>query len=379
MKKTVFLNKTLLNSKAMSLTLVITSLSAGGAERVMSILANYWAEKGVNITLLTFDDGSEPPFYPLHPKINHRPLNVFGKTNGLMEKLSGNIKRILVLRSALKKYRGKAIISFMALTNITALIAAIGLRIPVIVSERVDPKFSLQQCVWRILRRLTYPMADKVTVLTQTAVSFFSPAIQRKTSVIPNPVLAPPPNRIYKKENTKKTILAMGRLENQKGFDLLIEAMSEILPEFPDWTLHIWGQGPLLESLQELRNELGLQNKVQFPGLTKNPYEVMKKADLYVMSSRFEGFPNVLVEAMACGLPVISFGCGGPRDIIRDGIDGLLVPPEDVQALSIAIEELMRDEQKRKRLSRRAPEVLERYRLDKIMALWDTLIREVNQ
>jgi GalNAc-alpha-(1->4)-GalNAc-alpha-(1->3)-diNAcBac-PP-undecaprenol alpha-1,4-N-acetyl-D-galactosaminyltransferase len=377
METTTALKKNFLIKRTMSLTLVISSLSGGGAERVLTILANYWAEKGVEINLLTFDDGSESPFYPLHPAVNHQTLNVFGETTGLWGQLSGNIKRILVLRAALKKSRGEAIISFMTGTNITTLIAGIRLRIPVIVCERVEPSFSIPKNIWWVLRKLTYPMADKVTVLTQSAVAFFSPAIQRKISVIPNPVLAPPPNGTCKKEHTKKTLLAMGRLEEQKGFDLLLRAMAEISPKFPDWTLDIWGQGQLLESLQELRDQLGLQHKVQFPGITKNPYEVMKKADLFVMSSRFEGFPNALAEAMACGMPVISFGCDGPRDIIRDGIDGLLVPPEDAQALSAALGQLMGDKEKCKRLSSRAPEVIERYGLNKVMAEWESLIEEV--
>jgi len=362
----------------LTLTLIIPAITAGGAERVMSILANYWAKKGWDITLLTCDDGSKPPFYPLDPKITHCPLNITNKSSSFIDKISNNIKRTLVLRKALKKNPSQPVISFITETNILTLIAGMGLGLPIIVCERNDPNFSFRNHGWRILRNKTYPLASRIVLQIESSVSYFSSGIQRKITVIPNPAIKPVFNGRIKKDQTgSKILLAMGKLTKQKGFDLLLKAFAEISPKFPNWTLRIWGEGPLRDSLEKLRNQLELQNKVQFPGLTKQPNEIMRNADLFVMSSRYEGFPNVLVEAMACGLPVISFACHGPRDIIRDGVDGVLVPPEDVPALSVALEQLMDDEEKRKRLSACSPEVLERFGLDKVVALWDNLLQEV--
>ncbi len=363
----------------MQLTLVIYSLTSGGAERVMSIIANYWAAKEWAITLLTMDDGSVPPFYNLDSRIKHIPLGIARSSPNLLVALWNNLKRIWTLRSVIIKSKPDAVISFLDTTNVLTILATQGLKIPVIVDEQIHPAMLPCGRTWEILRQWTYTRADRVVAITTRALNYFSPQIQSRGCVIPNPALS-----VDLGENSshkllyKPCIIAMGRLEEQKGFDLLLQAFAQLKDRYPDWKLLVLGEGSLRSHLESLRDRLGLADRVDLRGVVKNPHEFLKQADIFVMSSRFEGFPNALCEAMACGLPVISTDCpSGPQEIIRDGVDGILVPNEDVSALVAAMERLISDEGERKRLAVRASEVTERFGIEKIMGMWEALLREV--
>jgi len=164
----------------------------------------------------------------------------------------------------------------------------------------------------------------------------------------------------------------MGRLVPQKGFDLLLEAFSRIADRYPEWSVKVLGKGPLQGQLEAQAESLGLKSRVTFAGVVSDPFPILRAADLFVFSSRFEGFGNALAEAMACGLPVISFDCpSGPADIIRDGMDGILVLAENVAGLAGAMDRLMGNAAERERLARRAPEVLARFSLESVLALWE--------
>jgi glycosyltransferase involved in cell wall biosynthesis len=364
----------------MRITLVICSLDVGGAERVMTTMANYWAEKGWCISLLTLVDGSRPPFYKLHRAICHRALGIAGFSKTLYERIVNNFRRIGALRAAIRKTSPNIVISFLSQTNVLTILATLGLEVPVIVEEHIDPHEQPIERAWALLRRWSYPRATRVVMLAERSLRYFSASVQKRARVIPNPTvvsLAPEIENASSSEREEKKIISMGRLVPQKGFDTLIQVFASVVAKHPHWKLEIWGDGPARQSLEGLATKLGIQDRVSLPGITSEPFEKMRCADLFVLSSRYEGFPMVLCEAMACGLPVISFDCvSGPREIIRDGVDGVLVPNGDVDSLANTMSRLMTDPQERFRLAKRAPEVLDRFGVHRVMGMWEDLIRE---
>jgi GalNAc-alpha-(1->4)-GalNAc-alpha-(1->3)-diNAcBac-PP-undecaprenol alpha-1,4-N-acetyl-D-galactosaminyltransferase len=360
------------------ITFVISSLSAGGTERVLSTMASYLAEEGWPVSILTLDDGREAPFYCLHPGVAHTALSLASPSANAVEGVINNMHRAIVLRRAITQTSPHAVVGFSASTSVLTLVATRGLRVPVIACERNDPWRRPIGTAWEKLRRWSYSWAACLVVQTERARSYFPPALQHKIRVIPNPVNPAAAGLALAPRKDRHTVIAMGRLIELKGFDLLVRASAKVLPHRPCWSLEIWGDGPLRSALDTLVDGLGLRGRVRMPGRTDQPYEKMQAADLFVLPSRSEGFPNALCEAMACGLPVISFDCpNGPREIVRDGIDGVLVPPEDVDGLAAAMDRLMADESERRRLATRAPQVLARFGTPQVMAVWEETIQQV--
>ncbi len=339
----------------------------------MAALANAWAERGDKVTLITFDDGTKIPFYPLSARVNHVALNVLKNSSGKWQSIQQNFKRIFVLRSAIKAAAPEVVISFLLRSNVRVLLAMVGMEIPVIISERDDPFHAKPGKFWQWLAKITYPWATKITVHTKQVTQFFPSSLQRKIFVIPNPVLI---ESIVPPRSEGQKIIAIGRLEEQKAFDILLRAFVSIQDEFPEAILTIYGAGSQRETLELLSKELNLQDRVNFPGVTNNIVEELNKANLFVQSSRWESFGNALCEAMATGLPVVSTACLGPQAIIRDGVDGLLVPTENVEALADAIRRIFNDQELRVKLASRAPEIAERFPLERMLIQWQEIVGE---
>lgn len=352
------------------------SLWAGGAERVMSILANAWAGQGRDVTVLTLA-ASATDFYALAPSVRRVGLDVMADSAGLASALLNNARRGAAVRRAIRAARPEVVISFGEQNNVLALFATRGLRCPVIVSERVDPSQHPAGALWERLRRVSYPWADAVAVQTEAVAQWVAREIgPLRTAVIPNPVrpLAVPPG--IERNPAAPTLIAMGRLVHQKGFDLLIEAFARLADKHPAWRLTIVGEGALRGELEAQAARLA--ERVHFTGRVTEPEAHLGRADVFVLSSRYEGFPNVLLEAMSLGLPVVSFDCpSGPSAIIRHREDGVLVPAGDVSALAAALDGVMADTALRHRLGDNARAVVERFGTDSILARWDALMTEV--
>jgi glycosyltransferase involved in cell wall biosynthesis len=371
----------MLSATTMRLTLVTSSLSCGGAERAVVLLAEGFLKKGHNVSVVTLT-GTGTDFYKLPDKVHRLTLNIAKKSPTLIHALWNNGYRLLVLRQAIRSLQPEVVISFLDQTSILTLLALIKTSYPVIVNEQNNPAIASTD-LWKKLRRVTYPHSAMVVSASQGVDYYFDWLPKTKRAVIYNPLV---PLHHYSSKNNlikgadpdKKWVIAMGRLVYQKGFDILLSAFQKIASSHSDWQMLILGEGELRPELEALKESLGLTHQVLFPGLISNPFPVLKSSKLFVLSSRFEGFGNVLIEAMACRLPVISTDCpSGPREIIRHEVDGLLVPNENVKALAAAMERLMSDEAERKRLAARAPEVAERFSLEKIIGIWEELMAEV--
>jgi len=360
----------------MHLALVISSLTSGGAERVLSELANHWVSKGHKVSFITFATSVAVPFYSLDSKINLIQLDQSQHTSSPLKRFLNSFKRILVLRKTLQQLTPDRIVSFVDITNITTLISSIGIKTPVVVSERIDPNFHKIPPFYAWLRLKVYPLCSKLIVQTTNAATYFPKQFNQCIEIIPNPVSPPV---IEKKDYAQRitSIVSIGRLEQQKDHKTLIRSLSRLLKTHPDLTLTIYGEGRERKNLETLITSLALQDKIHLPGTTHNIQEALLNADLFVFPSHYEGFPNALCEAMAVGLPVIASNCSGTTDILRDGIDGRLFPIGDVGALTKIALELLEDPVQSRALGTRAKEVSVRFSPTRIFALWDNILEEI--
>ncbi len=361
----------------MKITLVIYGLGSGGAERVMSILANYWIAHGWDITLIMLVDPTRRPFYQLDPRIKLKSLGIAEESGTKLNAIRNAWQRVSILRREIIASQADAAISFMNSVNVYNILACANLNIATIVSEHTYPGATDASKIWQLLMKWSYRYADVVTVLTQSAVPFYPVAEGYRTIVMPNPIVTPSPAVVTERLLPPKSLISIGRLDARKGFDLLMAAFHKIQAKYPDWQLTILGEGSRRSQLEQLRSQLQLTDRVHLPGAVHNVQDYLYQADLFVMPSRTEGFPMALCEAMACGLPVIATDClSGPRDIIHHGVDGMLVPTEDVDALAAELDALISNPAKRQQLAQNAPNVLDRFGLDRVMAMWTNTIEQ---
>lgn len=368
----------------MNVLLIIYSLHSGGAERVTANLANHWAEKGWRVTVVTLASAADD-FYQLHPAVNRISLDNAGDSRSSLSAIVNNLRRVWALRRVLRQHRPDMALAMMSTTNILLALAAVGIPgVKKLGSEHIYPPRILLGWAWEAMRVWTYGWLDAVVALTGESADWIkSHTHARRVPVIPNaaswPLFAQPPLlQIPQRQAGQYRLLAVGRLAPQKGFDLLIQAFQRLGAEFPRWQLCILGEGSERPVLQAQIDAAGLQDRIHLLGLAGNVGQWYEAADLYVMSSRFEGFPNTLVEAMACGLPAVSFDCDtGPRDIIRHEVDGLLVPVGGVAALEAALRRLMDDDGLRQRFAANAVDARERFSLERVAGMWERLFEEL--
>ena len=363
----------------MRIFFLTSSLESGGAERVATTLCNAWASRGDEVTLVPTFLGGGIPFYEVSENVEIVYLaDVVGVKN---KNILSYAKRIFALRSLVSDKESDVIISFLPNVNVAAILFSVGLRIPLIICERRDPSSQPCSSIWEFACKLTYRFADMLTVQSEsveaTVIDVY-PGL-RKVRSIPNPL----PESILlhqrKEDNGRKVLLSLGRLSDEKQIEKIINIFSDLSSQHDDWDLHVYGDGPLKLTLENQVNKLQMQDRIILKGRTNNPWDVMAAADVFVMASKFEGFPNALLEAMAVGLPCVVYDCpSGPQEITQGGVDAVLVPLNDEGAMLLALDEIMGDEVSRITLGARAREsVLRRFQLATVIGKWDELFKEV--
>ena len=348
----------------MKILFIISSLGSGGAERVLSTLANYWSDKNRwEIVILTVFSNQ---FYPIDKEI---------KKICLEDKKIKRFKPFLSIyhiRRYIKEENPDIIISFMTQVSVYTIISSIGLKIPVIISERT-PFDVLKDKKKRVVRNIVYPFADGMVLLSNRDYDNYKMVKNKK--VIFNPInIASFKEVSFDKK--KRQIIAVGRLIKLKGFDLLIKALSQI--DLANWHCIILGEGEERENLTNLIKAKGLEDKVFLLGRKDNIYNYYKYASIFVLSSRHEGFPNALVEAMGHGCASVAFDCQtGPAEIIENKKNGYLVKAEDINELSKKIAYLIKEENIRKEFFQEALKIKTRLDIKKISQEWEEFIKDL--
>lgn len=354
----------------MKITIFIGGISGGGAERVACNLANYLRKRGYKVSLLTMSETRNS--YDLHKSIKVESLL---KEDERINKVADNTKRYIRLKKYIKENSGNTFIVFLPITICLLLHFSKCIAGTIIASERNDP--NQYSKIQRVALRHYAKKADKWVFQTEEARNWYG-NIVKEAKVIPNAINKEfITSENHEEKKSVYTIMAAGRLNKQKNFKLLIDAFDRISSKFNNYTLKIFGKGPLEEELKKYARSKSSCDKIQFCGYVDNmPYQ-LANATIFVMSSDYEGMPNALMEAMASGVPCISTDCpcGGPRYLIKDHYNGLLVDVDDLCGLANAMEELLGNVNLRHFIGSNARLIVNTLSPSKIYAEWEAYIQ----
>lgn len=366
----------------MRLAFVISCLEMGGAQRVAINLIREWVARGWSITLVVTYSGRGTCYYEVPEAVDVVYLADLVQPSRC-GRIQGLVRRTLALRRLLKSRRPDRVISFLSDANLIALAASWGLGLPLIVSERNYPPADVIPPIYASARLFAYPFATQVVMQTRRGLNWLSRSIpSARGAAIPNPIVLPlsasgpplDPDTVLASET--RLLLGVGRLVHQKGFDVLIEAFGQVAQRHTDWELVIVGDGADRGALERQIDQCGLADRVRLVGAAGNIGDWYARADIFVLASRFEGFPNTLLEAMAYGCASISFDCDtGPADMIVSGQNGeLLGPTPNAGELAAALMALMADEPRREMLACGARDVQVRFSMGAVLSQWDAAL-----
>lgn len=353
----------------------IYSLKNGGAERVIANLANHLINRGYEVIIITI--GNSESGYELSPKVKIIEMGFDSRNSGLASSAIKLLKIIKLMYQNLVSIKPDLSISFMTETNIISLIAGKLANVPVIVSERTNPSKHKVSFLYAFLRRSLYKYAKAVVLQTEGVSEYYLKNFRLENlELIPNPIKMD--EFLPAQEESEKSILSVGRLSEEKGHILLIEAYALSDAVKMGWKLRILGSGPQEDFLVSRSKELNLSQHVEFLGRSLNVHSYLKKAGIFVLPSKYEGFPNALMEALTVGVPSISTNCDfGPSDLIQDGFNGLLVETDNVSDLKTKINILLKSDLLRSRFRIEGPKSMKKFDSALIMQKWEHLINKI--
>jgi len=347
----------------LKIAFLISSLNAGGAERVVSLLAN---ELSLTNDIVIITLSKDEPFYKLNDSITVKQLGVLNSGTNPLKSIFSNLVLLYKITLLIRSFKIKSLICFMTTSNVLGIISGKMLsNIKVTISERANPKFE-DVGYWNFLRRKTYKLADRLVVQSEEISNYFKPFVdERKTSIIPNPIKIVD----FNKNKKEKIILTVGRIDANKNQEQIIRSFSKVKQQ--GWKLIICGDGSLLSKLKDLVKALNINDAVEFKGRVKNIEKQYERASIFAFSSLSEGFPNVLLEAMNYGCACISTDCPtGPSILIKNNVNGFLIPLADENSYTNHLQNLIDDEKNRNIFVSNAKSGLENYSLNKVAEQW---------
>lgn len=359
----------------MKIVFIAGSLRGGGAERVLSLLANELSDRGNEVTVITKAPECD---YLLHPSVSWNPIF---KTHEIKSSYLNKLGRRLSFHPKLllkvKKEKPDLVISFLVGMNGKAIIIGNLIKTPVIISEHINYQTDMNLFTW-VERRWLYKLADAVTVLTKYDYTNYYSKFLDNVHIMPNPVSF---QSVESLSPRNKTILASGSLDRwkHKGFDNLLKIFSNVVKKHPEWRLQIAGSGNKGEEyLKQLAKTLNIEKNIEFLGFCNDLASIMQASSIFILSSRYEGFPMVLIEAMSQGCACISYDCvTGPGEIINNGVDGILVENQNAELMETMLSNLISDESLRFRLGNNSKEAIKRLSIENIANNWEQLAESV--
>ncbi len=357
--------------KNMKLVFICHGIGNGGAERVFTTIANHISEMGHKVIIVTTNPSNND--YVLHNKIDH--IEAYQESGN---RISRVLNRLKTIRKVVKEIKPDCVISFSAVCNIQALLALTLIKKKIIISERTDPSRYPESKIYKILRWVLYPKADRIVFQTRMAKEYFGKKIQKKGIIIENPIRSnlPEPQIV----RTEKIIIGVGSLCEQKNWFVALKACELFFKKNPDYIFEIYGEGEDRDALLEyIRERDILKSRVFLKGFCSTIEDKLKIAKIYISSSDYEGISNSMLEALALGTPVICTDCpvGGAKAMIDHKKNGILVPVGDYKSMSKALILLAQNDDICQKLSREAIRVREKYSENIIVDTWVNLINMV--